>query len=107
MTTSCNSCETRTSVRKISASPVRTLAPRGMTRVERQHFADEAFPRHAEHERAVLDAQRREIFQQRQIVRDGFSKADSGVEGDTHRVNAAGYGAVKTLSKKFPDFRDH
>ena len=51
----------------------------------------------------------REGFQprkEREIVRGGFSKTDSWIEGDAHRVEAGRYRPLKGVSKKFPDLGD-
>ena len=70
-------------------------------------MAEEGFSRNTEKNRTT---QRREGFQtreEREVVRGGFSKTDSWVEGDAHRVEAGRYCPLEGVSKKIPNLGDH
>ena len=67
-------------------------------------FCEEGLAGDAKEEGAIMEAQLRHPLDEGKIVGNGLSKADSRIEYDLLGRHAAGYGGVKRLSKKFPDF---
>ena len=68
------------------------------------NFAKKGFARHADDERAIVDAQARQIFQQREIVLERFSEPDSRIKRERHWIKTEFYGAGILLSKKIRHF---
>ena len=68
------------------------------------NFAKKGFARHADDDRAIVDAQARQIFQEREIVRERFSEPDSRIERERHWIKTEFYGAGILLSKKIGHF---
>src|SRR5437868_13641973 len=64
------------------------------------NFAKKGFTRHADDERTIVDAQARQIFQQREIVLERLSEPDSRIERERHWIKTEFYGAGILLSKK-------
>ena len=52
-------------------------------------FSEKRFARNADDQRTIFNLQTREIGEQLEVVRDRFSKPDSGIERDAHGINAS------------------
>src|SRR5205085_4369965 len=81
------------------ASFRRTIASR--------NFAKERLARDAHHQRLITQAQARQIFQERKVVRERLAEPDSRIERQRHWINAATYGSSILLSKEFAHFLHH
>ena len=51
------------------------------------NFAKKGFARHADDGRAIVDAQARQIFEEREIVLERLSEPDSRIERERHWIN--------------------
>src|SRR5207302_4154056 len=71
------------------------------------NFAKKRFARHANNERTIVDAQPRQIFQEREIVLKRLSEPDSRIERERHWIKTEFYGAGILLSKKIGYFGNH
>src|SRR6476660_2796300 len=68
------------------------------------NFAKKGFARHADDERAIVDAQARQIFQEREIMLERLSEPDSRIERERHWIKVEFYGAGILLSKEIGYF---
>src|SRR5438128_25299 len=64
------------------------------------NFAKKGFARHADDDRAIVDAQAGQIFQEREIMLERLSEPDSRIERERHWIKTEFYGAGILLSKK-------
>src|SRR5258708_33884722 len=62
-------------------------------------FAKKGFARHADNERAIVDAQTRQIFKERKIMLERLSEPDFRIDSERHWFKTEFYGAGKSLSK--------
>jgi hypothetical protein len=69
--------------------------------------AKKGFARDSDEERTAEIEECGQLRQEHAIMLGRFSKSDSWIKCDAHRVNAASYRARKGLSKKFPHFTDY
>src|SRR5438270_13559750 len=68
------------------------------------NFAKKGFARDADDDRAIVDAQAPQIFQEREIVLERLSEPDSRVERERPWRTTAFYGACILLSKEIGHF---
>src|SRR4029077_10745506 len=68
------------------------------------NFAKKGFARHAYDGRAIVDAQARQIFEEREIVLERLSEPDSRIERERHWIKTEFYVAGILLSKEIGYF---